>query len=105
VTTTLALGANGCAELGEFVELFPEVKLQLLLSDDELDLSMRRGRRSLAIAEPISRPISFAASVHRAFPRYASADYLKKSGSRARSRISINTALSPSRADGDAFPL
>ena len=42
VTTTLGLGANWLApRLGEFLELYPEIKLQLLLTDDDLDLGMR----------------------------------------------------------------
>src|SRR5580704_6231505 len=35
VTTTLGLGANWLSpRLGEFLELYPEIKLQLLLTDD-----------------------------------------------------------------------
>ncbi len=54
VTSTLALGANWLApRLEEFVELYPEVKLQLLLSDDELDLGMREADMGLRLREPL----------------------------------------------------
>ena len=98
VTTTLGLGANWLApRLGEFVELYPEVKLQLLLSDDDLDLSRcaRRTSRcacasrcsltssdagsSPSISTPMRRPITSGGA-----------------RSRARSRISTTIISSPS---------
>jgi DNA-binding transcriptional LysR family regulator len=81
VTTTLALGANWLASrLGEFADLYPEVKLQLLLSDDELDLGMREADVALRLREP-SQPDLIRRrlfTVH--FHAYASAEYLKKAG-------------------------
>jgi DNA-binding transcriptional LysR family regulator len=54
VTSTLALGANWLApRLSEFLDLYPEVKLQLLLSDDELDIGMREADMALRLREPI----------------------------------------------------
>jgi len=54
VTTTLGLGANWLApRLGEFVELYPEVKMQLLLSDEDLDLGMREADVALRLREPM----------------------------------------------------
>src|SRR5208283_2503206 len=79
ITTTLGLGANWLApRLGEFVELYPEVKLQLLLSDEELDIGMREADVALRLREP-SQPDLIRRrlfTVH--FHAYASADYLKK---------------------------
>ena len=79
VTTTLGLGANWLApRLGEFVDLYPEVKLQLLLSDDDLDLGMREADVALRLREP-SQPDLIRRrlfTVH--FHAYASADYLRK---------------------------
>ena len=81
VTTTLALGANWLApRLGEFVELYPEVKLQLLLSDDELDLSMREADVALRLREPMQPDLIRRRLFTVHFHAYASADYLKKSG-------------------------
>jgi DNA-binding transcriptional LysR family regulator len=79
VTTTLGLGANWLApRLSEFVDLYPEIKLQLLLSDDDLDLGMREADVALRLREP-SQPDLIRRrlfTVH--FHAYASADYLKK---------------------------
>jgi DNA-binding transcriptional LysR family regulator len=81
VTTTLALGANWLSpRLGEFVELFPEVKLQLLLSDDELDLGMREADVALRLREPMQPDLIRRRLFTVHFHAYASADYLKKSG-------------------------
>ena len=81
VTTTLALGANWLSSrLGEFTDLFPEVRLHLLLSDDDLDIGMREADVGLRLREP-SQPDLIRRrlfTVH--FHAYASAEYLKKSG-------------------------
>ncbi len=81
VTTTLGLGANWLApRLGEFLELYPEVRLQLLLTDDDLDLGMREADGALRLREP-SQPDLIRRrlfTVH--FHAYAAADYLKRHG-------------------------
>ena len=79
VTTTLGLGANWLApRLGEFVDLYPEVKLQLLLSDDELDLGMREADMALRLREPMQPDLIRRRLFTVHFHAYASADYLKK---------------------------
>jgi DNA-binding transcriptional LysR family regulator len=81
VTTTLALGANWLASrLGEFTDLFPEVKLQLLLSDDELDIGMREADVALRLREPIQPDLIRRRLFTVHFHAYASAEYLKKAG-------------------------
>ncbi len=81
VTSTLALGANWLApRLEEFVELYPEVKLQLLLSDDELDLGMREADMGLRLREPMQPDLIRRRLFTVHFHAYASTDYLKKSG-------------------------
>jgi len=81
VTTTMVLGANWLApRLGEFVELFPEVKIQLLLSDDDLDISMREADVALRLREPMQPDLIRRRLFTVHFHAYASADYLKKSG-------------------------
>ncbi len=81
VTTTLGLGAMWLApRVGEFIELYPEIRLQLLLSDDDLDLGMRQADVGLRFREP-SQPDLIRRrlfTVH--FHAYASTEYLKKSG-------------------------
>ncbi len=79
VTTTLGLGANWLApRLGEFVELYPAVKLQLLLSDEDLDLAMREADVALRLREPMQPDLIRRRLFTVHFHAYASADYLKK---------------------------
>jgi DNA-binding transcriptional LysR family regulator len=81
VTTTLALGANWLSSrLGEFADLFPEVKLQLLLSDDELDLGMREADVALRLREPMQPDLIRRRLFTVHFHAYASSEYLKKAG-------------------------
>ena len=79
VTTTLGLGANWLApRLGEFVDLYPEIKLQLLLSDDDLDLGMREADVALRLREPIQPDLIRRRLFTVHFHAYASADYLRR---------------------------
>ena len=79
VTTTLGIGANWLApRLGEFVELYPEVKLQLLLSDVDLDLSMREADVALRLREPVQPDLIRRRLFTVHFHAYASAEYLRK---------------------------
>jgi DNA-binding transcriptional LysR family regulator len=79
VTTTLGLGANWLApRLGEFVELYPEVKIQLLLSDDDLDIGMREADVALRLREPMQPDLIRRRLFTVHFHAYASADYLKR---------------------------
>ena len=46
VTTTVGLGSTWLtSRLNEFVDIYPDLQLEILLEDGELDLSMRGGRR------------------------------------------------------------
>lgn len=81
VTTTLGIGANWLApQLGEFLELYPEIKLRLILSDDELDLGMREADVGLRLRQPsqpdLIRRRLFTVHYHL----YASADYIRRHG-------------------------
>ena len=79
VTTTLGLGTNWLApRLGEFVELYPEVRLQLLLSDDDLDLAMREADVALRLREPMQPDLIRRKLFTVHFHAYASVDYLKR---------------------------
>ncbi len=95
VTTTLALGANWLSSrLGEFADLYPEVKLQLLLSDDELDLGMREADVALRLREPMQPDLIRRRLFTVHFHAYASAEYLKKAGQPRISKISTSTVWS-----------
>lgn len=81
ITATFGIGTNWLApRLGQFIELFPELRLKLILSDDELDLAMREADVALRLREPsqpdLIRRRLFTVHYHL----YASPDYLKGYG-------------------------
>ena len=81
VTTTPGLGVHWLTpRLGEFIELYPEIRIKLLVTDEELDLSMRQADVGIRMRQPaqpdvIQRKLF---SVH--FHAYASPEYLKRFG-------------------------
>ncbi len=81
VTTTLVLGSNWLApRLGEFADHYPEVRLRLLLSDDDLDISLREADVALRLHEPNQPDLVRRRLFTLHFHAYASADYLRKYG-------------------------
>ena len=81
VTTTPGIGVHWLTpRLGEFVDLYPEVHITLLTTDEELDLAMREADVAIRLRQPtqpdlIQRKLF---SVH--FHVYASPEYLKRFG-------------------------
>lgn len=81
VTTTLGLGSNWLTpRLGEFLDLYPEVRLQLLLTDDELDLSMREADVAIRLRQPVQGDLIQRRLFTVHFHAYASTDYIKGHG-------------------------
>jgi DNA-binding transcriptional LysR family regulator len=81
VTTTVGLGANWLTpRIGEFLDLYPDIRLKLILTEEELDLTMREADVAVRLRQPdqgdlIQRRLF---TVH--FHVYASPDYLKRFG-------------------------
>lgn len=81
VTTTMAFGSTWLTpQIKEFIDLFPEVEVTLLLSDEELDLGMRQADVAIRMSPPrqpdlIQRPLM---SVKHLI--YGSAEYLERRG-------------------------
>jgi DNA-binding transcriptional LysR family regulator len=81
VTTTLGLGAGWLTDrIPEFIEAYPDINLQLIFSNEELDLGMREADCAIRLSQPqqpdlIQRKLF---TVH--FHIYASPAYLKKRG-------------------------
>lgn len=81
VTTTVGLGAGWLTDrLQEFLELYPEINLQLILANEELDLTMRQADCAIRLRQPqqpdlIQRRLF---TVH--FHLYASPGYISKYG-------------------------
>ena len=81
VSTTQGIGVHWLTpRLGEFLDLYPDIQVMLLTSDEELDLAMREADVAIRLRQPtqpdlIQRKLF---SVH--FHAYASPDYLKRFG-------------------------
>src|SRR5690606_34160743 len=81
VTTTVGLGAHWLTpKIGEFIDLYPDIRISLITTDEELDLAMREADVAIRLRIPtqpdlIQRKLF---SVH--FHAYASPDYLKRFG-------------------------
>ena len=81
ITTTIAFGSTWLApRLREFMEVYPEIEVSLLLSDQELDLSMREADVAIRLAPPRQADLiqRHVLTVHMNI--YASASYIKKHG-------------------------
>lgn len=84
VTTTVGLGSTWLtSRLNEFVELYPEVELQVILNDDELDLSMREADVAIRLRQPVQPDLIQRKLFTVHFHLYASPAYLKRFGSPA----------------------
>jgi DNA-binding transcriptional LysR family regulator len=81
VTATVGFGSFWLTpRIREFIELYPEIRLELLLEDESLDLSMREADVAIRLQEPtqadlIRRPL---VTVH--FHAYASSAYVRRFG-------------------------
>ena len=79
VTTTPGIGVHWLTpRLGEFIELYPDIHLTLITTDEELDLAMREADVAIRLRQPtqpdlIQRKLF---SVH--FHAYASPEYIKR---------------------------
>jgi DNA-binding transcriptional LysR family regulator len=85
VTTTVALGSTWLApRMGEFIDLYPHIRVELMLEYDQLDLTMREADVGIWLQPPtqgdlIQRRL-FTVHLHV----YASRDYLKRFGTPAK---------------------
>ncbi len=81
VTAPIGLGTVWVTQkLREFMDLYPEIRVELVLADEQIDISMRAADVAIWTAEPsqpdlIRRPL-FSMNIHA----YASTAYVKKYG-------------------------
>ncbi len=81
ITTTVALGSSWLApRIGEFIELYPDIRVELMLEYDQLDLTLREADVGLWLKAPtqgdlIQRRL-FTVHLHV----YASSSYIKRFG-------------------------
>lgn len=81
ITTTVAFGSTWLApRMREFMEVYPEIEVQLLLADRELDLSMREADVAVRLTPPRQPDLvqRHLLTVHMHI--YSSVAYIKKHG-------------------------
>jgi DNA-binding transcriptional LysR family regulator len=81
VTTTLGIGTTWLTpKIGEFLALYPDVNVRVILTDEELDLSMREADVALRLREP-SQPDLIRRRLFTAhYYLYASGAYVERYG-------------------------
>jgi DNA-binding transcriptional LysR family regulator len=81
VTTSVGLGGGWLAPLlGEFLDLYPEICVTLLLSDDELDLAMREADVGIRLRQPTQSELIQRKLFPVHYHVYASPDYITRFG-------------------------
>ncbi len=81
VTTTPGLGINWLIpRLGEFTALYPEIRISMMVTDEELDLSMARGRCRNPYRKPTQPDLIQRKLFSIGFHAYCSPEYAKRSG-------------------------
>ena len=82
VTTTVGLGSSWLTpRLPEFIELYPDINLELMLYDGELDLAMRKADVAIWFREPTQNDLIRRRLFTVHFHIYASPAYLNQYGS------------------------
>ena len=81
VTTTVGLGSMWLAQrVNEFLDMHPEVRVELILSNEELDLAMRDADVALWLRRPAQPDLIQRRLFTVHFHAYASKDYVKRFG-------------------------
>ncbi len=81
VTTTVGLGSNWLTpRLTEFIELYPDINIQLMLQDKELDLGMREADVAIRLRKPVQAELIQRKLFTVHFHIYASPGYINEYG-------------------------
>jgi DNA-binding transcriptional LysR family regulator len=81
ITATVALGSTWLTpRMAEFVDLYPDVGVDLVLEDRELDLSMREADVAIRMAPPRQPGLIQRHLMTVRMPIYAAPDYIKRFG-------------------------
>jgi DNA-binding transcriptional LysR family regulator len=81
ITTTVAMGSVWLTpRIAEFMELYPEIRVTMLLDDRELDLAMREADVAIRLRRPVQPDLIQRKlfTVHHHI--YASPDYVRRKG-------------------------
>jgi DNA-binding transcriptional LysR family regulator len=81
VQTTPGIGVHWLTpRLGEFLDLYPDVRVTLITTDEELDLSMREADVAIRLGQPVQPDLIQRKLFAMHFHAYASPEYLKRAG-------------------------
>ena len=81
VTTTVSFGTLWLTPaLHEFIDLYPEIQISVILDDGELDLAMREADVAIRLSPPRQPDLVQRHLLDLQFNIYASADYLARHG-------------------------
>ncbi|GLQ06261.1 LysR family transcriptional regulator [Sneathiella chinensis] len=81
VTATVGLGANWLTpRIRDFLDVYPDVSVNLVLADKELDLGMREADVAIRLREPVQPDLIKRKLMTVSHHLYASPEYLQKHG-------------------------
>ncbi|WP_133772117.1 LysR family transcriptional regulator [Enterovirga rhinocerotis] len=81
ITTTVGLGSLWLTQrIAEFLDTYPDVKVEVILTNEELDLSMREADVALRLRRPAQPDLIQRRLFAVHFHVYASTDYVKRYG-------------------------
>ena len=81
VTTTVGLGSLWLVQrVAEFLDTYPEVRIEMILTNEELDLAMREADVALRLRRPSQPDLIQRRLFNVHFHVYASVDYIKRFG-------------------------
>jgi DNA-binding transcriptional LysR family regulator len=81
VTTTVSFGSAWLSpRIREFMDLYPEIQVTLVVDDSELDLSMREADVAIRMSPPRQPDLVQRHLMATRYHVYASSDYLKRFG-------------------------
>ena len=81
ITTTVAMGSLWLtSRIGEFLDAYPDVRIQMILTNEELDLAMREADVAVRMRRPAQPDLIQRRLFTVHFHAYASSDYIKRFG-------------------------
>lgn len=81
ITSSVGLGSHWLTpRLTEFMDMYPEIKVEVILTNDELDLAMREADVAVRLRQPTQSDLIQRKLFTVHFHVYGSADYLKRYG-------------------------
>jgi DNA-binding transcriptional LysR family regulator len=81
INTTAGVGVHWLTpRLGEFLDLYPDIRINLIIGDEELDLAMREADVAIRLRQPVQPNLIQRKLFSMHFHAYASREYLKRYG-------------------------